>query len=155
MSEIEEFKYCIKNGNKIPVAQCRNCGQCQIMFKEYFFCLVVGSRTFSDYDMMKRKLDKILSTQNGKVVIVSGGAKGADSLSERYAHEKGYMMVIFRANWNLGKAAGYIRNEEMHRFISHADRRGCVAFWKDKSRGTAHNFGLAEKYGNQLRKIIC
>ena len=148
-------KYCFARKEEIPTDACGNCGRCMHLFSEYFFCLVVGSRTFDDYSLMERKLDRLLSMQDGKVVIVSGGAKGADSLAERYAREKGYMMTVFSADWSKGKSAGYTRNVKMHEFISHADRRGCVAFWKDGSKGTAHNFELAEKYGNQLRKIIC
>lgn len=41
---------------------------------------VIGSRTFDDYNRLKRILDLYPAT-----TIVSGGAHGADSLGERYA----------------------------------------------------------------------
>lgn len=133
-----------------------------------FYCLVVGSRDFNDYSLMCEKLDFILKDKK-YVVIVSGGAKGADSLAERYAKEHGYELKVFEAKWNdieglpesaIGyrngipyrKRAGYERNEEMHRFISvpsgHA--RVVVAFWNGSSKGTAHNFELATKYNNPI-----
>ncbi len=118
-----------------------------------FFCLVVGSRTFDNYELMKEKLDKLLVNQIS-IAIVSGGAKGADSLAKRYAQEKGYSYYEFPADWSQGKSAGYKRNEEMHRFISHFPKRGCVAFWDGKSHGTAHNFELGNKYGNSVKKIM-
>ena len=57
---------------------------------------VVGSRSFTDYELMKTELDKIKETVDN-LVIVSGGAKGADTLAERYAKENILRMVVFRA----------------------------------------------------------
>lgn len=146
----EMARYCIaRNGPALYL----DCQECTEKLCEYFFCLVVGSRNFSDYEFMKKKLDHLLKNQPN-VVIVSGGARGADFLAERYAKEKGYPLKVFPANWNaLGKSAGYIRNEEMHSYISKAEKRGCVAFWDGKSKGTKHNFELVKKYNNPLRVI--
>lgn len=111
-----------------------------------FYCLVVGSRTFEDYELLKKKLDVFLSEQK-EVVIVSGGTKGVDSLAERYAKEKGYKLKIFRADWDKhGKKARYVCNEEMHKYISQFPKRGLVAFWDGKSKGIAQNFELCAKY---------
>lgn len=131
-----------------------DCQECEEKLCEYFFCLVVGSRSFNDYELMERKLDKILSNFE-KVVIVSGGCKkGADFLAERYAKERGYPLKIFYADWGAyGKSAGFRRNVQLHEYISKAKCRGCVAFWDGKSKGTEHSFELAKKYGNQLRII--
>ena len=74
---------------------------------------VVGSRFFTDYDYVKSSLDKI-SEVDKITVIVSGGARGADSLGERYARENGIEFVLFAADWNKhGKAAGPIRNKQL------------------------------------------
>ena len=73
-------------------------------------------------------------------------------MAERYAKEHNHHLIVMEADWdNLGKKAGPVRNEQMHRFISHFPNRGALAFWDGKSRGTATNFKLAEKYGNQIR----
>lgn len=118
-----------------------------------FYCLVVGSRNFDNYELMRGILDYLL--QNKKyVVIVSGGAKGADSLAERYANEHNYRLKVFPANWDkYGKSAGYKRNEQMHLYISApSDKdRGVVAFWDGSSKGTAHNFELSLKYDNPIK----
>jgi len=43
--------------------------------------------------------------------LVSGGAKGADTLAERFAKELGIDCEVFLADWNKhGKAAGFIHN---------------------------------------------
>lgn len=144
--------YCIaKDGEALYL----DCKDCEDKLCEYFYCLVVGSRTFNDYAFMKRKLDHILQNKD-RVVIVSGGARGADSLAERYAKEKGYPTKVFKANWDrYGKQAGFLRNREMHKYIAKAKDRGVVAFWQNQSKGTAHNFELAEEYHNPIRIIKC
>ena len=129
----------------------------QLYLQETFYLLVAGSRDYDNYVEMCNVLDFLLKNQvaqHRRIVIVSGGARGADSLAERYAEERGYAKHIMPADWNTyGKQAGYRRNEEMHAFISiPSDRkRGCVCFWNMKSPGTKHNFGLTKKYNTSLR----
>ena len=117
------------------------------------FCLIVaGTRTFSDYDLLKEKIDHaLLNHQNDEIIIVEGEAKGADELAKRYAKEKGYVLKPFPADWNkYGKAAGPIRNKAMHEFASSFSHRGCILFWDGESRGTAGNFALAKEFGTPL-----
>ena len=143
-------RFCMQ---KEDYALYTECSECKDKICEYFYCLVVGSRTFTDYDLMKRKLDAML-INHPKTVIVSGGAAGADTLAEKYAKEKGLILKVFPANWEIyGNRAGYKRNEQMHKYISIADARGVVAFWDGESKGTQHNFGLAKKYSNEIRII--
>lgn len=112
--------------------------------------LIVGSRNFDDYELLEEIMDGRLADKSS-VEIVSGGARGADSLAERYAKERGYKLTVFPADWDkYGKSAGYIRNEEMHRYIREFDERLCVAFWDGESKGTAHNFELSKKYNNPI-----
>ena len=119
-----------------------------------FYCLVAGSRTFNDYALLKNKLDAILSNHAPYVTIVSGGAKGADALAEQYADECGYEKKIFFANWDLyGKRAGYLRNRQMHEYISQFENRGIVCFWDGKSKGTSQNFQLAKEFNNQIKIV--
>ena len=122
-----------------------------------FFSLIVGSRSFTDYHKFYSIMETLLQKKRdeGKeIFIVSGGANGTDSMAERYAKEKSYRLYVVKADWSKGKKAGFLRNEEMHRFISEQKERGCVAFWDGKSPGTAQSFELAKKYNNQIRKIL-
>ena len=129
------------------------CKECEQRWCEAFFCLVVGTRTFADYKLMCEKLDAML-VNHKNVVIVSGGARGADTLAERYAKERGYGFKVFNADWSrYGKKAGYIRNKQMHVYIAKQKLRGVVAFWDGNSKGTAQNFELAEEYKNQIRVV--
>lgn len=116
-----------------------------------FYLLVAGSRSFDDYQFLSASLDKLLVNQSD-VTVVSGGARGADTLAERYAHERGYQVRVFPADWNkFGKSAGYRRNRQMHEFIAQFPNRGCVCFWDGNSRGTTHNFDLANEFHTPLR----
>lgn len=66
-----------------------------------FFCLVVGTRTFTNYNLFCNILDKILSSQKEKtIIIVSGGANGADKLAEKYASDHNCHLIVFPAEWN-------------------------------------------------------
>ena len=102
---------------------------------------VVGSRDFNDYDLLKLKLD-IIHKRKSITLIVSGGAKGADSLAERWAKENRIELLIFLPDWDkYGKKAGYLRNEDI---IKNSD--AVIAFWDGESRGTLSSINLAKKY---------
>ena len=112
-----------------------------------FYLLIAGSREFEDYELLKQCTDYALRNRTEKIAIISGGARGADALAKQYAYEKRYEYLEFKADWNtFGKSAGYIRNEEMHKFISQFENRGALYFWDGESRGTAQNFDLDLKY---------
>lgn len=123
-----------------------------------FYLLVAGTRTFNDYNLLVKECDTVLQNkvvQGKHIVIVEGEAKGADTLAKQYAEEKGYTVVPFPADWDKhGKSAGYKRNEQMHLYIASPtgkNDRECICFWDGKSRGTRHNFYLADVYKNPLR----
>jgi predicted Rossmann fold nucleotide-binding protein DprA/Smf involved in DNA uptake len=81
--------------------QKRNFGAYEAMIK----VIVAGTRTFNNYELLKNKLDEFLKDIED-IEIVSGGARGADALGERYAKEKGYKVTYFPADWNrFGKSA--------------------------------------------------
>ena len=52
-----------------------------------FKVIIAGGRDFSDYELLLEKCDYYL-TEKTNVEVVSGGAKGADILGERYAKER-------------------------------------------------------------------
>lgn len=109
---------------------------------ETFKVIVAGSRDFNDYDLLVKKLDFLL--QNKKdIEIVSGNARGADALGERYAKERGYALKLFPADWKtFGVQAGYFRNLEMAKYAN-----ALAAFWDSKSPGTRMMIVLAIQNG--------
>ena len=116
--------------------------------------IIAGSRDFNDYELLEKEVDSFILRVQEKlgygipVEIVSGGAKGADRLGERYAKDRGLPVKIFLANWDLGRGAGYIRNEEMAKYAS-----DCVVFILDSSKGSTHMANLAKKYNLGLKVI--
>lgn len=108
--------------------------------------VIAGGRTFNNYTGMAKALDKLL-VNHTDVTVISGGARGADKLGERYAKERGYKLHVELAQWDkYGKSAGYKRNEVMAKMATHV-----VAFWDGESRGTKHMIELAKKYDCKLK----
>jgi len=119
------------------------------------YLLVIGSRSFRNYTLLEEKLNNEIGSRKD-ITIVSGGANGADALAKEYAKLKKIKYIEFPAKWKeYGRSAGYRRNEEMHKYISEHEERKVIAFWDGQSRGTQHNFGLADKYKNEIEIIRC
>jgi predicted Rossmann fold nucleotide-binding protein DprA/Smf involved in DNA uptake len=81
--------------------------------------------------------------------VISGGAKGVDSIAEKWANEKGIKTVIFRPDYaRFGKGAPLKRN---HTIIENADT--VIAFWDGKSKGTKYTIDLARRMGKTVKVI--
>jgi len=117
-----------------------------------FRVIIAGGRNFNDYALLKKKCDHYLSIQINKninVEIVSGAAKGADKLGERYAKERGFKLTQFPADWDkLGKKAGYIRNDQMRQYSD-----ALICFWDGESKGSQHMISTAKKDGLLTRVV--
>ena len=95
--------------------------------------IIAGTRTFSDYKLLKEKCNEILKDYKN-IEIVSGTSKGADQLGETYAKEMGFDLKIFKPDWTgLGRKAGPLRNIEMGNYSDIL-----IAFWDNVSGGTKH-----------------
>jgi hypothetical protein len=108
--------------------------------------IIAGGRDFNDYKLLCKVCDHMLQNQT-EIEIVSGKAKGADALGERYAKERGYPIKPFPANWKkFGNMAGPIRNEQM---AVYGD--ALIAFWDGESSGTRNMISCAHEYGLKLK----
>jgi len=111
-----------------------------ILNKKKLAVAIVGSRSFDDYNSLCRFLLIVLLPRQIRYVV-SGGAKGADSLAERFAEEFHCDIKVFPAEWRIyGPKAGYLRN---HDIVESCDI--CFAFWDGSSKGTAHTIQLCEE----------
>jgi hypothetical protein len=117
---------------------------------ETFKLIIAGGRDFSDYALLHKKVDVLLASKrfSCQIEIVSGKAKGADTLGEQYAKANGFAIKEFPADWKSGKSAGYARNKEMAEYTD-----ACICFWNGKSTGTKHMIDLATAKGIALRVI--
>ena len=107
---------------------------------------IVGSRHFLDYSWM---LDCLLSHFRLEDIdtVISGGARGADALAERFAYEYGIPLVVVQADWDRhGRRAGPIRNTEI---VRQAD--AVAAFWDGVSAGTRDTVTKARMAGRYLK----
>lgn len=69
--------------------------------------LIAGSRGIDNFDLSQYITDDVDT-------ILSGGAKGIDTLAEEYADKKRLSKIILRPRYDLyGKAAPIKRNEEL------------------------------------------
>ena len=109
---------------------------------ENFKVIIAGSRGFSNYKLLKEKCNEYLREKRKEynIIIISGGARGADTLGEKYAQDEGFSLEVFLANWNkFGKSAGFRRNEQMAEVAD-----ALIAFWDGKSNGTKHMIEIME-----------
>lgn len=107
--------------------------------------IVAGGRDFDDYAKLKAVLDATFADRNQSIEIVSGHAKGADMLGERYAFEKNIPCKVFPAEWNKYPIrAGFIRNSQMTEYAMR-ETPMLIAFWNGTSHGTADTIEKAKK----------
>ena len=116
--------------------------------------IVAGSRGFDNYSLLCRSMDRITAGIREGIEIVSGHARGADALGEKYAREHGLQVTVIPAHWEIfGRSAGMIRNQEM---IDYALKESplLVAFWDGESKGTENTIKRARKAGVDTRIIL-
>lgn len=110
-----------------------------------FKVIIAGSRGFSNYKLLKEQCNKYLREKRRtcNIIIVSGHARGADTLGERYAQDEGFALEVYPAQWKkLGKQAGYRRNEQMAEVAD-----ALIAFWDGESKGTKHMIDIMNNKG--------
>ena len=100
---------------------------------------VVGSRDFPDMDVVRT----FVSGLEEGTTVVSGGARGVDTVAERAARARGLHVEVHLPDWwTYPRAAGVVRNQKI---VDSVDR--VVAFWDGHSRGTADTIKRAKVRG--------
>lgn len=130
--------------------------------------LVTGSREWADLDTVLRELRKAADGAK-EVTLVHGGARGADQIAARWAHNLGWTVEEHEANWDscgpdcdkshkrqrvsgewYCPRSGFVRNAEMVNLGADI----CVAFYKGSSKGTDMCATLAEKKGIKVVRVM-
>jgi ABC-type Fe3+-hydroxamate transport system substrate-binding protein len=105
--------------------------------------LVCGNRKYS-WDNLAFMQNIILSYRPKE--IISGGAKGADSMAAFIAEKYGIASIVVRADWDTyGKQAGIIRNEKMLRL-----KPDIVLAFNNSGKGTQHMIKIANDANIQV-----
>ncbi len=105
---------------------------------------IVGSRNFKDEDFFLTKINEWIDKYGVPDLIVSGGAKGADTLGENYAIDNDIPTIILKPTWRInGKYipwAGLQRNTDIVNESTHI-----LAFPSHKGKGTQDTIKKGEK----------
>ena len=112
---------------------------------KHFRLLVTGSRTWDKEDLMRRLLVKVYNqVKDRDPILVHGTAPGADEMASAIWLDLGGAVEPHPADWDKwGKAAGFIRNQQMVDLGANL----CIAFIRDNSRGASMTAKIADKAG--------
>jgi hypothetical protein len=111
--------------------------------------IIAGSRDITNYDALKAAFAWTELKLDG-LEIISGCARGVDSLAIEFAEEHNLILHKFPADWKTnGKAAGFIRNQQMADFAD-----SLLALWDGSSRGTQDMINRAKKKGLRVFTYI-
>lgn len=102
--------------------------------------LVCGGRDYDNDELVDYNLDGL---KHDGMVIIQGGARGADKLAKAWAYYNKVTCEEYKADWKThGNAAGPIRNRLM---IDDGKPDLVIAF--PGGKGTANMVSLAQKAG--------
>jgi hypothetical protein len=112
---------------------------------------LVGGREFTNYDFFR---DSVLDYVDFRVdLIVSGGARGADTLAEQFADEFNIEKLIFpisKEDWaKYRNGAGPLRNKQI---VDNCD--GMIAFWDGHSSGTRNSITQFNHRNKKKARIV-
>lgn len=155
--------------------------------------IIAGSRFFEDYNLFESTMFKVLFHLNKEypqynilvinkeerlfkinpcsLEIISGMAKGADTLAVRFANKYNLALKEFPADWNnlnvsscrvitnsygsYNALAGHKRNRDMAVYASSDDAFGVlVLFWDGKSKGSKNMKNQAVAFGLEIYENI-
>lgn len=107
--------------------------------------LISGSRKWSDRSMIFKYVSGLYReayVSSDWLVVVHGGASGADAIAGEIANQLGVEVRVFEANWERGLSAGNQRNVEM---LDHDPER--VGAFSLGTSGTRHCVEEARRRG--------
>jgi hypothetical protein len=113
-----------------------------------YYIAVVGSREFWNKTLLFDAISHVIKENKDKpITLVSGGARGADSLAALYAKEHSINIIEYLPDWSIGKHAGFIRNRQI---IEKADYVIAALVQTLPCRGTWNSISIAQ----ELKKPI-
>ena len=94
--------------------------------------IIAGSRSIKHGWMVSLAIKQARQQGIDPIEIVSGGAKGVDTLAEQWAARHDIPCQVMLADWDrYGRGAGMIRNRAMSE-----QAEALIAVWDGKSTGT-------------------
>ena len=105
---------------------------------------IVGSRGYTDYQEFCVYMNDYLCTYDIDNVI-SGGAKGTDTLAKKWAIENTINLIEHLPDWSIGKRGAVLRNLKI---VEDSDM--IIAFWDYKSKGTKMTIDMAKRKNKKV-----
>lgn len=111
--------------------------------------LVCGGREFNRGDVVYNTMEHYARHYGENMVLIVGGARGADRLAQQWAEEREIVHIVCPAPWKTqGRMAGFARNLYM---LDTWSPELLVAF--PGGNGTAHMCRIAEAAGVPVHHI--
>jgi len=113
--------------------------------------VVAGSREGVSEVLVKTTIDDILVKHPG-ATLVTGGARGVDTIAHLYAKSIGAHTEVYRAQWEMyGKSAGFKRNEIM---VNLPDVALVVCIYPGRRTiGTNHTASIARRKDIKILEV--
>lgn len=115
--------------------------------------LICGGRNYADHAFFERVMNNLVSVLGPKLenlVVIHGGAAGADSMAARWAEMNGCAAEEYLADWSLhGRSAGYIRNSQM---LKEGNPDLVIAF--PGGNGTKNMVSISRKAGVPVKEFV-
>ena len=97
---------------------------------------IVGSRSFSNFDLLNEVMFEIIKKEGNFANVVSGGAKGCDTLANEWATSNDVNMIVFLPKYdNFPSNKKWMAPKERNTLIVE-NSEIVLAFWDMKSTGT-------------------
>ena len=105
--------------------------------------LIAGSRGITSFDLSEYITEDVDT-------ILTGGAKGIDTIAEEYADSHGIKKTIIKPQYDrYGKGAPMVRNKELVNLCDKA-----LIIWDGTSKGTKFTADFAKKMNKEVTVII-
>ena len=105
---------------------------------------IIGSRDFKNKELLDTTM-KNIQERTTIDKIISGGAKGADTLGVQWANKNSIETLVFNPDFKKHKRAYHFRNRQI---VKEADL--IVAFWNGYSTGTKYTVTFAKTLEKEL-----
>lgn len=106
--------------------------------------LIIGSRSITNIDLSQYIPENV-------ELIISGGAKGVDSLAEEYADKhKISKLIMYPQYERFRRGAPLKRNETMIELADYV-----LIFWDGQSKGTKYSIDYSQKMGKEIKVVEC
>lgn len=109
--------------------------------------LICGSRNFQDYNLVSETISNLNIDFD---LVISGGAKGADTLAKKYCTDNNIQIKEFLPEWEkYGRGAGIKRNKDML-----MESNFVLIFWDGQSKGTKFNIDYCKKNNKNYKVVL-